>query len=148
MLHILYGRRNDVINNTNLYFINSYYEPWLEKDESKQMVKDIDNSILESPNLVISPILGAISPRDLSGGVKALILVSNEPDKMFNITSCGENCAPWLLKLAEDRDIYVNLRYMMNFGKGPFEIEVMNTNKIVTNMTDLVFERNKFIVGE
>lgn len=147
-MHILYGRRNDVINNTNLYFINSYYEPWLEKDESKQMVKDIDNSILESPNLVISPILGAISPRDLSGGVKALILVSNEPDKMFNITSCGENCAPWLLKLAEDRDIYVNLRYMMNFGKGPFEIEVMNTNKIVTNMTDLVFERNKFIVGE
>lgn len=148
MLHILYGRRTDVINDTNLYFRNSYYEPWLEKEESKQMIKDIDNSILESPNLVISPILGAISPRDLSGGVKALILVSNEPDKMFNITSCGENCASWLLKLAEDRDIYVNLRYMMNFGKGPFKIEVMNTKKTVTNMTDLVFERNKFIVGE
>ena len=120
----------------------------MEKEESKQLIKEIDKSDLIYPNVVISPILGPITPNKLSGGVKALILVSNNPDTMFNITSCGGNCAKPLLEMSKDRDLYVNLRYMMDFGEGPFQIEVMNNGKIATNMLELIKYGNKYITGE
>ena len=52
---------------------------------------------------------------------------------MFNASTCGDNCAKWLLKIAEKEDRTVNLRHVMNFGTEPFEIEVLNTGTIVHN---------------
>ena len=40
--------------------------------------------------------------------------------------------------MAENRDITVNLRHLMNFGDGPFEICILNTNQIVHDMKELV----------
>ena len=42
--------------------------------------------------------LGGITPRELSGGVKTLILIHRVPDKIFNASTCGDNCAKWILK--------------------------------------------------
>ena len=42
-----------------------------------------------------------------------------------------DNCAKWLLKIAESEDRTVNLRHLMDFGKEPFEIRILNTNEIV-----------------
>lgn len=145
MLKILFGRRNDVINDTNLYFADSNYEDWICNEESKAMIFDIDKSIVINERVIDSPILGGIPPIDLSGGVKALMLISNNPDLMFNATSCGNNCAKWLLKFGEDRDISINLRYMMDFGDDPFEIEILNSGKIVDNMVDLVLYGGEYL---
>ena len=40
---------------------------------------------------------------------------------MFNASTCGDNCAKWILKPAEADDLTINLRYLMNFGEGAFE---------------------------
>jgi hypothetical protein len=74
----------------------------------------------------------------LSGGVKTLILVLFEPTKIFNASTCGDNCAKWLLKIAEKEDRTINLRHIMDFGEEPFEIEVLNTGDIVHSMTEFV----------
>lgn len=104
----------------------------------KEMILDVDKSIVLGNAVIDSPVLGKISPTALSGGVKTLILIKNEPDKIFNASTCGDNCAKWILKIAENRDVTTNLRHLMNFGKGPFEIRILNTNQIVHDRKELV----------
>lgn len=43
-----------------------------------------------------------------------------------------------MLKLGEMDDIVVNLRHLMDFGNGEFEIEILNTHQIVRNMKELI----------
>lgn len=104
----------------------------------KEMILDVDKSTVLGNAVIDSPVLGKISPTALSGGVKTLILIKNEPEKIFNASTCGDNCAKWILKMAEDRDVTINLRHLMNFGKGPFEIRILNTNQIVHDRKELV----------
>lgn len=82
--------------------------------------------------------MGMIPPVSLSGGVKTLILIANVPDKIFNASTCGDNCAKWILKLAAEREVTINLRHLMDFGKGEFEIKILNTGQVVHNMKDLI----------
>lgn len=44
----------------------------------------------------------------------------------------------WLLKIAENRDVTINLRHLMDFGNGTFTIRILNTNQIVHSMRELV----------
>ena len=37
------------------------------------MIKDVDKSNVIGPRVIDSPVLGGISPRELSGGVKTLL---------------------------------------------------------------------------
>lgn len=53
-------------------------------------------------------------------------------------STCGNNCAKWLLKIAEKEDRTVNLRNIMDFGTGNFAVHVINTDKIVHSMKELV----------
>lgn len=103
-----------------------------------EMVKDIDDSIVLDSGVIDSPVLGKIPPVGLSGGVKTLILIANEPDKIFNISTCGNNCAKWILKLSDKRDITVNLRHLMDFGPENFDIKILNTNQTVHSMKELI----------
>ena len=42
----------------------------------------------------------------LSGGVKTLLLVRNLPNMVFNASTCGDNCARWLLKIGKEQDVF------------------------------------------
>lgn len=138
MLKIFYGDMDDVIFNTSVYFKNTYQEKWITDELAVQMIRDIDQSEVVGPHLIESPVLGAISPRELSGGVKTLILIHNEKTEVFNASTCGDNCAKWLLKMAENEDVTINLRHLMDFGKEAFTIEVLNTHQVVHNMIELL----------
>ena len=39
----------------------------------------------------------------------------------------------------------INLYHLMDFGKGEFKIKVLNTWKIVKNMSELVLEAGEFV---
>ena len=140
MLRIFFGNyeAENYIPTPDPYFDNTYEDEWLEDDLSKEMVQDVDNSTLVGPNLVQSPVLGSIPVTRLSGGVKTLILISHDPDHVYNASACGDNCAKWLLKLGRKADILVRLGYLMNFGAEPFEIEIINLDLIVHSMKELV----------
>ena len=79
-----------------------------------------------------------ISPRELSGGVKTLIAIYKVPEKIFNASACGDNCAKWILRIGELQDVTINLRHLMDFGEGIFDIRIMNTDQIVHSMRELV----------
>lgn len=138
MLNIYFGDMPEAIYNTSVYFKNVYEDDWITDDFSKEMIRDIDKSSVIGPRIIDSPVLGGITPRELSGGVKTLILMYKVSDKIFNASTCGDNCAKWILKMGKEKDITINLRHLMDFGDGDFEINILNTDQIVHNMRELV----------
>lgn len=138
MLNIIFGKIDNVIFNTSVFFKNSYEESWLLEKETQQMILDIDKSKVLGNGAIESPVLGIIPPTSLSGGVKTLILISHISDKIFNASNCGNNCASWLLKIGKEKNVTVNLRHLMDFGDGCFELNVVNKNKIVRSMDELL----------
>ena len=144
MLKIFFGDMPKAIYNTEIYFKNTYKEKWLLDPLTQEMIKSIDHSVVVGERVIDSPYLGMIPPTSLSGGVKTLILIQNEPKTVFNASTCGDNCAKWLLTLAKDRDITINLNHIMDFG-GDFEVYILNEKKIVSNMHDLVLIAGKYV---
>lgn len=138
MLNIYFGDMEQAVFNTAVYFKNSYEDEWITEELSREMIKDVDKSEVLDSGVINSPVLGMIPPVNLSGGVKTLILMEHEPEKIFNASTCGDNCAKWILKIAENKDITINLRHIMDFGEGTFEIKILNTNEIVHNMEELI----------
>ena len=138
MLNIFYGNMPEAIFNTAVYFKNTYDDSWITDEFAKEMILDVDKSTVLGNAVIDSPVLGKISPLALSGGVKTLILIKNEPNKVFNASTCGDNCAKWLLKMSEDKEVTINLRHLMDFGENNFRIKVLNTNQIANNMGELV----------
>lgn len=128
----------EAIYDTATYFKNSYQDRWITDELSKEIISDVDKSKVISANAIESPVLGTISPLLLSGGVKTLLLVKYDKTQVFNASTCGDNCAKWLLHIAKDRKVTVNLHHVMDFGKSEFKIKVLNSGVIVKNMHDLI----------
>ncbi len=138
MLKIFLGEMPDAIYHPPTYFDNQYEDEWITSELSVDMIKDVDQSDVVGPHLIESPVLGPISTKELSGGVKTLILMAfDESGKVFNASACGDNCAKWILKIAEEKDLTINLRHVMDFGDGEFKAEILNTGRVITNMTSL-----------
>lgn len=138
MLKIMYGDMDDVIYNTSVYFKFNYQPEWLQEEEVQQMIQDVDKSVVLGTGAIESPVLGVIAPVNLSGGVKTLILIDKVNDKVFNASNCGDNCAAWLLRIGQKKDVTINLRHIMDFGEDYFEVEVLNTGDIIHTMDELV----------
>lgn len=138
MLSVFLGNMDGAIYHPPTYFDNRYEEEWITDPLSVEMIKDIDLSEVVSARLIESPVLGPISTKELSGGVKTLILIAFDGDRIFNASACGNNCAKWILRLGEMKDRTINLRHIMDFGSGDFEIRILNTGEIVHNMAEFV----------
>ena len=109
------------------------------------MIFDIDKSVVLGNGAVESPVMGVIAPVSLSGGVKTLILIDKVPEKVFNASNCGDNCAAWLLRIGSKKDVAVNLRHIMEFGEEDFEIYVMNTKTVVHNMDEFIAIAGRYV---
>ncbi len=138
MLNIYYGNMPEAIFNTTVYFKNAYEDAWITDPLAREIIYDVDKSTVLDSAVIDSPVMGKIAPTALSGGVKTLILIHNVPSEIFNASTCGDNCAKWLLKLATGKDITINLRHLMDFGDNAFDICILNTGQIVHNMKELV----------
>ena len=145
MLKIFYGDLENVIYNTSVYFKNTFRSEWIQDEFVKSMIRDVDNSEVLGNGAIDSPVLGVISPERLSGGVKTLILIDKVDDKIFNASNCGDNCAKWLLEMGKKRDLSINLRHLMKFGDGDFEIYIENENVTVHNSRELNRIAGKYI---
>ena len=64
--------------------------------------------------------------------MKTLILMlKDEHNKIFYASACGDNCAKWILKIASLKDLTINLRHILDFGDGPYEIYFENSKILV-----------------
>ena len=147
MLSIYFGDMPEAIYNTSLFFDNQYLDSWLEDDFAATVIKGIDHGTILSPQAIDTKALGVIPTTKIAGGTKTLLLVKNMPDKVFNASTCGDNCAKYLLMIGKKMDVTINLRHMMDFGKGKFEIRIVNNGIIVHDMKEMVENALQFVYG-
>ena len=146
MLRVYFGDRENSVYNTSVFFRHSYKDSWITEDFTREIVADIDKSQVINSSSIVSPVLGNISPLQLSGGVKALVLMKHYPGKIFNASNCGDNCAKWILKLAETQDFTINLFHVMDFGDDPFDIRILNKKGLVVhNMQEFLNAGVKYL---
>ena len=132
MLNVYFGDMPDAIYNTALYFRNVYQDAWITDSMSREIILDVDKSTVVSANLIESPVLGPISP--------VMLLIKHDKKQVFNASTCGDNCAKWILQLAEKRKLVINLHHVMDFGPDDFKIKVLNSGVIAHNMSELIRE--------
>ena len=146
MLSIYLGDMPEAIYHPPTYFDNMYEDEWLTNPLAVEMIADVDKSTVIGTHLIESPVLGPISPKELSGGVKTLILMAfDENDPVFNASVCGDNCSKWILKIAEDKNLTINLRHIMDFGERKFEARILNTDQIVHNMQEFLDVAGEYV---
>lgn len=86
MLKIWYYANIDYMKDAPSYFDNVYEDEWIEDGFVKDMIQDVDHCTVISSHVIDSPILGAITPRELSGGVKVLILMLKDDSFIYNMS--------------------------------------------------------------
>lgn len=146
MLSVFLGEMDQAIYHPPTYFDNRYEDEWITEPLSVSMIKDVDKSEVISPHLIQSPVLGPISVKEISGGVKTLILMAfDQTGKVFNASACGDNCAKWILKIGTQKNLTINLRHIMYFGEDDFEIKILNTGEMVHNMEQFVRAAGRYV---
>ena len=85
MLKIWYYANIEYMKDAPSYFDNVYEDEWIEDSFVKEMIQDVDHCTVISSHVLDSPILGAITPRELSGGVKVLILMLKDDSFIYNM---------------------------------------------------------------
>ena len=139
MLNVYLGKMDEAVYYPPVYFDNRYEDEWIIDKLSIEIIRDVDKSDVVSAHLIESPVLGPISPKELSGGVKTILLMLfDETGRIFNASACGDNCAKWILKIAESKNLTINLRHIMEFGDEEFEMKILNTGEVVHNMLEFV----------
>lgn len=146
MLSIYLGQMEEAIYYPPAYFNNTYDDEWITDPLTVEMIKDVDKSEVIGPHLIESPVLGPISVKEISGGVKTLILMAfDDSGRIFNASACGNNCAKWILEIGKRKDLTINLRHIMNFGKEPFEIKILNNGEMVQDRDRFIAVAAKYV---
>ncbi len=145
MLKIIFGDVPNSIYHPPTYFDNMYEDEWITDPLTVEMIKDVDKSDVIGVHLIESPVLGPISTKEISGGVKTLILMAfDNTGKIFNASACGDNCAKWLVELGKRKDLTINLHHLMDFSSiETFEALIMNTGKVIHNYGEYLEEALK-----
>ena len=140
MLTIRAGLSEDTIDGIDSYFQFEYEDEWFHDPLVKEMVLDIDHSVVEPPHKVVTPVLGDIPVLGISTGVKALILMYKEPENEFWATACGDNCAKWIKRFGDELNITISLEHFMDFGDNRFPCIDADTGE-VTDYYDFMIEK-------
>lgn len=75
------------------------------------------------------------------------IFYCDMPEAVYNTAVHFKNVyeEEWILEIAKKKDITINLRHLMDFGNENFAICILNTNKVVHNMEQLVLTAGMFV---
>ena len=145
MLHIKFGEMDNV-NYGPSWFKANYHPEWLKDPFVQDMILGVDKSKYVDGLVIDSPVLGPIPPERLSGGIQTLIMIYERPDLVFDATSCGENCSKWLLEIGKQKDVMVNLNYLMKFDKcDNIEVYIENENRLINSYEDYIFTAVKYV---
>ena len=149
MVKVWFGFDGESVADPSDEFDFCFEANWFEDEFVKDMVADIDKSVVVAPWCIESPVLGQISPRALSGGVKACILLYElyyDEDIYIDLTACGENCVPWLSKVFSLRDCTVSCStFDLSFKGYDIRGVCLNDGSEINNWMDFSDKRREFI---
>lgn len=145
MLNVYFGFDPDSIRDIDLYFDNVYDEHWLENDLVKKMISDVDHSEVVSNACIMSPVLGQIPPERLSGGVKALIVLSQMDEAYIDLIVCGPNCEKWISEISSLKDVHVSMSgFDLRFENIPISGKCLNDNSNFQGSREWMLKMEEF----
>lgn len=139
MLYIHFGEMlEDTIVTPKSWLSRHIKDEWFETQLVKDIIKDVDKTECYGAYNMKSPVLGPINYTMLSNGTCNLIIATQIGlNHTLNATKCGDNCAKWLVRIAQEKDLKINLNYPMVFPED-FEAVVINDNSKIQNLKDYV----------
>lgn len=152
MLSIYFGDMEGALDYPGYFFDNIFDKSLLLEEFSKSVIRRVDKSEVFDKNVVISPVLGGISPRDLSTGVKNTLICRYYPEKVICFSYMGRNCLrPLFEEIVNkglDRTICANILYIPYTYGYEGEIKILNSGRIVNNNLDFIDEFANWKCGE
>ncbi|MDR2750535.1 MAG: DUF4869 domain-containing protein [Clostridiales bacterium] len=108
-----------------------YDEDWFEDDLVKEIVLDLDKTTVVNHALSLNYLGDPMNTLDISGSAKCLIMMYKIPNLLITGIHMGDNCAKWIIKLAQMQDCYMTLEYDLAFhddihSKEEFYCTIMN----------------------
>ena len=147
MLNVYFGNMEGAVYNTSVYFDNTYLDTWLEDELIRKIIKSVDKADVISNKAIDSKALGVIPVTKLSGGTKTLILVCKDHSKVFNASTCGDNCAKWIESFSVQKNFVINLYHVMRFSEKRFSAYIVNEDKVINSLEDLYIYADKYCRG-
>lgn len=151
MLHIIYDDSDEnelkYIQNPESFFDGVSMLVDLTEGVGPEAVKKIDHCKVIGPQVVMHEKGFSLSIRDLCGGTKTLLAMQTFPEAIFNASYCGDNCAEFILKMAEEKDITIVLQHHMKFPE-PFKVHVVNTDEYCTTKGELALINYWYIYAD
>ncbi len=133
------GFKDGCIKDPNSYFNLHKKKDWFNRQDIKEVIKEIDNTIAVKDEYLESPIFGGMAPERLSSGCKAVILLYVNPLCNVYASRCGDNCVPSIVRLAEKTDVIITLHHMMVFPE-KFEAVMLDTETAVHSRREFYLE--------
>jgi len=135
MLKIYFGEIKGALEYPDFFFDRLFDKEYMLTKFSQDVVFHVDKSKVLGKNVIESPILGGISPRDLSTGVKNTLICRYYSDRVVCFSFMGENCLNLLFKEIAveglNRTICSDILYVpYNYGYVG-SIEILNSGRIV-----------------
>ena len=139
MLYITISEPQGLAKNVKSWFNGLKNKDWFNDEFVKEIIKGIDDTVAVKDEYLESPVFGGMSPERLSGGCKAVILMY-ELDVPVYATKCGDNCSPYILKVAEKKDITICLHHcLMGWGRD-FDATFIETGVVTHTIKEYVYE--------
>lgn len=142
-IHICREFPKDCITKMDGYFHRNKEKDWFNRQDVKDIILGIDKTIAVKDEYMESPVYGGMSPDHLSSGCKAVIMLAVLDNINIYATRCGDNCVPYILKIAEKKDITITLHHCMDFPD-KFNAYLIEPDKYISSMEEFVIEYYKY----
>ena len=125
MLHVIFGReeigeKNYVLDN-RIFFRRNKKPEWFEDDFVKEFLYEIDGSKVIAQEALLDYRGRGISTEMISTGCKSLCCIYYcYKDHIFNGSLMGDNCIPFLMRIAENHDVTIVLEHYVDFPEQYF----------------------------
>lgn len=116
MLFIYTKQPDNPIEAIDSWFRRNKQNAWFNDPFVKEIILGIDKSVAVEDDYIKSPVFGTIGADRLSTGCKAVITMYVQSDRPVWATSCGNNCAKYIVEVSKKKDVSIWLAHHMNFG--------------------------------
>ena len=130
MLNIIFGRDNcpdqNYVLDTRVYFKRNKEPWWFEDEFVKRFLKVVDGSEVLFEEALKDWRGHGISTEMMSTGCKTLCDIYYDTDeKWFYGSAMGDNCIPFLIEIAKQKNVNIFLEHYMDFPEEYFDLGII-----------------------
>lgn len=140
MLKIYVGDfKEDCFTDMGLAFMANKKREWFRDPNVIRFIKEIDCAEVIKDEILMSEAGNYFMVDGLSSGCKAVILMYKTNLHLY-ASRCGDNCVPFILEIAANKDVTVTLHHCMEFPENGWTALMLDSGRVVTSSEEFVDE--------